>query len=132
MNFLTWRNMQDKNVRVCISKKLMRETFSDLLSRKIWKILKSWKKCSNKSCECCSKLQLGYRFTFKNGNKIFPLKLCFTYDSSNPLYVINLAICAENYICKTEIGETKLQDCGKDRQHICVSFIKDFNYQRKL
>ena len=44
-------------------------------------------KCPDKRCECCSSLLLGNSYTFKNVDKTFNLKTCFSWDSYNLLYM---------------------------------------------
>ena len=76
-------------------------------------------KCPDKRCECWASLHLGNSYTFKNVDKTFNLKTCFSCDSSNLLYIIIFPTCDEEYTVETGIGKIKLRDRVRFyRQHI--------------
>ena len=76
-------------------------------------------KCPDKRCECCASLLLGNSYTFKNVDKTFNLKIYFSCESYNPLYIIICPTCGEEYTGETVIGKTKLRYRVRVyRQHI--------------
>ena len=51
-----------------------------------------------------------YIYTFKNVDKTFNLKTCFSCDSSDLLYIIICPTCGEEYINEPGVDKTKLRD----------------------
>ena len=64
-------------------------------------------KCLAKRCKCCASLLLGNSYTFKNVDKTFNLKVHFTCDSSNLLYVVICPTCGEEYTRETGHNQTQ-------------------------
>ena len=71
-------------------------------------------------------LLLGNSYIFKNADKTFSLKVNFSYDSSNLLYVIICPTCCEEYTRETGIGKTKLSD----RVRVYRQYIRQPEYQK--
>ena len=65
-------------------------------------------------------------YTFKNVDKTFNLKTYFTYDSSNPLYIILCPTCGEEYTSETGTGKTKL----RARVRVYRQLIRQPEYQK--
>ena len=77
------------------------------------------RKCGHPKCECCDKLLLSDRYTFKNTQKTFFLRSEMSCNSSQLIYVVICPTCKEEYIGETGIGKTKLRDRVRVyRQHI--------------
>ena len=64
-------------------------------------------KCLAKRCKCCTSLLLDNSYTFKNVDKTFNLKVHFTCDSSNLLYVVICPTCGEEYTRETGHNQTQ-------------------------
>ena len=76
-------------------------------------------KYPDKRCECCASILLGNSYSFKNVDKTFNLKVYFSCDSSNLLYIIICLTYGEEYSGETGIGKTRLRDRVRVyRQHI--------------
>ena len=75
-------------------------------------------KCPDKRCECCASLFLGNSDTLKNVDETFNLKVHFSCESSNLLYIIICLTCREEYTGETEIGKTKLRDVSETIDNI--------------
>ena len=58
----------------------------------------------------CASLLLGSSCTFKNVDKTFSLKTCFSCDSYNLLYIIICPTRGEEYTGETGIGKNRLRD----------------------
>ena len=67
-------------------------------------------KCPDNIWKCCASLLLGNSCTFKNVDKTFNLKTCFSCDSYNLLYIIICPTCGEEYTGETGIDKNKLRD----------------------
>ena len=52
-----------------------------------------------------------YIYTFKNVDKTFNLKTCFSCESYNLLYITICPTCGEEYTGETGVGKAKLRDC---------------------
>ena len=98
-----------------------------ILLKTSWSLEMSWKKW-----EYCTSLLLGNSYTFKNVDKTFHLKACFSFHSSNFLFIIISPTCSEEYTGETGIGKTKLRCCvGAYRQHISQpEHIRQPDYQK--
>ena len=77
---------------------------------------------SRKEMWMLRRLLLGSSYTFNNVDKTFNLKVHFSCDSSNLLYIIICPLCGEEYTGETGVGKTKL------RYRFWVS-ISEFPYQ---
>ena len=85
-------------------KSLKNSNQSWILLKTSWSLEMSWKKW-----EYCTSLLLGNSYTFKNVDKTFHLKACFSFHSSNFLFIIISPTCSEEYTGETGIGKTKLK-----------------------
>ena len=83
-------------------------------------------KCPDKSCKCCTTLLLRHLYTFKNVDKTFNLKIHFTCDSSNLLYIVICPKCGKEHTSETGIDKTG----PRDRVQVYQQHIRQPEYQK--
>ena len=100
--FYNIKLIQSKRQSSNLKKPLTKAEFGEVLSRTF--------NCSDKRCECCNYLLINDHYTFKTIQIKFKLKIRFTCDSFNLIYVVISGTCKEGYIEETGEGKTKLRD----------------------
>ena len=82
-------------------------------------VLSSSFNCSDKTYERCKSLLINSHYSTKNVQITFKLKICFTCNSFNLIYVFICDTCKKKYIEVTGEGKIKLRDRVRVyRQHI--------------
>ena len=87
----------------------------------------------NCRCKCFNYLLKNYHYTFKNVQITFKLKICFTCDTCNLIYVTICDTCKEKYIGGTGEERNKLR--GRVRvyhQHIRQPHYKQLKVEVHL
>ena len=98
------------NIQLIQTKRQCSNLKKPLTKAEFGEVLSGTFNCSDKRCECCKYLLINDHFTFKTIQITFKLKIRFTCDSFNLIYVVISGTCKEEYIEETGEGKIKLRD----------------------